>query len=52
MIHLHFINKTCEVCGETYKGVQFDDNRCRYCERTYQIERIANALSHWVSLHD
>ena len=45
------IQKQCEECYEEYTGVQFDNDRCAFCERTYHIKRIADALEHWVGLH-
>lgn len=44
------IKKQCEICYEEYMGVQFDDNRCAFCERTHHIKRIADALEYWIGL--
>lgn len=43
------MNKQCEDCHTEFIGSRFD-NRCRYCERTLQLRRIADAIEYYVGL--
>lgn len=39
--------KDCEDCHQEFIGSEFQP-RCKYCERTYQLARIAEAIETWV----
>ena len=39
--------QTCDDCYQEFIAPDFTA-RCRYCERTYQLARIAEAIETWV----